>query len=346
MAYTTINKSTEHFNTKLYTGNGSSGNAITGVGFQPDWVWIKNRTDSASHNLYDAVRGTSAGKLKSNNNSAQSYNAQDLSVFGTDGFTVGSNNEVNGSGDNMVAWNWKAGTTSGLSGGTITPSAYSINTTAGFGIYKYSGNATAGATIAHGLGAKPHLILVKILNTTDNWCGYHTSLGATKRFELNNSTTPTTSTTLWNDTEPTSTVFSLGTNGQVNGSGNTYIAYVFTEKVGYSKFGSYKGNSSTDGTFVYTGFKPKFIYLRNTSNGNRGVMYDNKRLGYNPNNYSLGADVDLAEESSSWTLIDTYSNGFKCRSTDGSQNANNNVYIYMAFGQSLVGSNNVPCTAR
>ena len=347
MAYSTINKSTDFFNTVLYTGNDQNSRAVTGVGFQPDWAWLKNRSLTYSHQTFDAVRGATDGALYTDLTNAVDT-SYPISSFDSDGITLRATSHVsqNGNNDNFVLWNWKAGTTSGLSGGTITPSAYSINTTAGFGIYKYSGNGYAGATIAHGLGAKPHLILVKILNTTDNWCCYHKSLGATKRFELNNSTTPTTSTTLWNDTEPTSTVFSLGTNGQVNGSGNTYIAYVFTEKVGYSKFGSYTGNGSTDGTFIYTGFKPKFIYLRNISNGNRGLLFDNKRIGYNPNNYSLGADVNLAEESSAWTLIDTYSNGFKCRSTDGSQNASNNNYIYMAFGQSLVGSNNIPATAR
>ena len=215
----------------------------------------------------------------------------------------------------------------------------------GFGIYKYSGNGYAGATIAHGLGAKPHLILVKILNTTDNWCGYHKSLGATKRFELNNSTTPTTSTTLWNDTEPTSTVFSLGTNGQVNGSGNTYIAYVFTEKVGYSKFGSYTGNGNADGPFIHTGFKPAFYIIKKTDSSKNWFLHDNKRGGvYNPqSNY---VNPNLSEAENSFTGIDILSNGLKLRTSGTGHNQNGASYIFMAFGQSLVGSNNVPCTAR
>ena len=350
MAYTTINKSTDYFNTVLYTGN-ASGQTITGVGHQPDFIWVKGRADDGyDHSLHNSASGV-LKKLASNKTDAEVTNTDTITSTNADGFVLGADtagpaaNSVNQDTKTYVAWNWKAGTTSGLSGGTITPSAYSINTTAGFGIYKYSGNATAGATIAHGLGAKPHLIIVKILNTTDNWCCYHQSLGATKRFELNNSTTPTTSSTLWNDTEPTSTVFSLGTNGQVNGNGNTYIAYVFTEKAGYSKMGKYTGNGNADGAFVYTGFKPKILMLRNITNGNRNLIFDSKRLGYNPDNYHLGADVNLNEESA-WGNIDLLSNGFKGRSTDGSMNANNNEYIFWAFGQTLVGTNNIPATAR
>ena len=343
MSYTTINKSTEHFNTKLYTGNGSA-RSITGVGFQPDWVWVKDRSDAQNHGLRDAVRGATK-RLVSNDTAAENTQTQGLSSFDSDGFSLGTGVDVNANSDNYVSWNWKAnGAGSANTDGSIN-STVSANTTAGFSIVSYTGTGS-NASVGHGLGVAPSMIIVKSRSSTDWWICYHKTQGATKYIALNFSNAVATNSGIWNDTEPTSSVFSIGTNGGTNGNGNNYIAYCFAEKTGYSRFGSYVGNGNADGAFIHTGFKPKFVFLKNTTNGNRGVIYDNKRLGYNPNNYSLGADVNLAEESSSWTLIDTYSNGFKCRSTDGSQNASNNTYIYMAFGQSLVGTNNIPATAR
>ena len=352
MAYTTINKHNDFFNTVTYTGNGSATNAVTGTGFEADLVWIKDRNQSSDHQIQDSVRGKSGSNyyyIHSNSTAGQGVQSDydGVNTIGTDGFTVGYSNSTAWNQNNIeyVSWNWKAGTTSGLSGGTITPSSYSINTTSGFGIYTYSGTGS-NATIAHGLGAKPSLIFVKILNTTDNWCCYHKSLGATKRFELNNSTTPTTHSSLWNDTEPTTSVFTVGTNGQVNGSGNTYVAYVFTEKTGYFKCGKYTGNADTNlAPFIYTGFKPKLLMLRNITNGNRNLIFDDKRTGMNTRNWHFGTDVNLGEETG-WGHCDLYSNGFKPVSNDGSINGASNEYIYWAFGQSLVGSNNVPCTAR
>ena len=341
MAYTTINKSTDYFNTKLYTGTGSS-NAITGVGFQPDWVWIKNRTDSASHNLYDAVRGTSAGKLKSNTNAAQSYNAQDLSVFGTDGFTVGSNNEVNGSSDNMVAWNWKAnGAGSTNYDGSIN-STVSVNTTAGFSIVKYTGTG-ANATVGHGLGAAPKMVIVRRISPGGEWYVHAGQLNDNEKvLVLNTTAAEANASTVFNNTAPTSSVFSLGTNGDANGNTYEHIAYCFAEKTGYSKFGSYTGNGNADGTFIYTGFKPAFVMVKRTDNTSDWQMQDNKRIGYNINNYRLSANLSAAETTSG--VMDLISNGFKFRGTP--MNTNGGTFIYMAFGQSLVGSNNVPCTAR
>ena len=353
MAYTTIKKPSDYFNTKLYTGNGST-NAITGVGFQPDWVWIKNRTDVSSHNLYDVVRGTSAGKLKSNSTAAESYNAQDLSVFGTDGFTVGSNNEVNGSSDNMVSWNWLANNTSGSSNtdGSIT-STVSANTTAGFSIVSYTGTATSGVTIGHGLGVKPDMIILKNRSPdTASWPVYHSSLGATKYLGLNSTGTSTTSNTRWNDTEPTSTVFTLGSSGDVVGdsSGEPFIAYCFAEKTGYSKFGSYIGNGNADGSFVYTGFKPTWILAKHasggTASGEHWNLQDVKRSPYNSSIIMLSPNQSSADNSTTNNSIDILSNGFKIRTNDGRLNNAGATYIYMAFGQTLVGSNNIPCTAR
>ena len=355
MAYTTINKSTDHFNTITYTGNGSSGHAITGVGFQPDWTWIKNGTDVSSHNIYDVVRGLSGGKLKTNTSDNQSYNAQDLSVFGTDGFTVGSNNEVNGSGDNMYSWNWKAGNSAGSTNndGNIT-STVTVNTTAGFSIVKYSGTGYA-QTVGHGLGAIPKLIIVKEYTSsgTSQWQVYHHSLGNTKRLEFSQDAVPSTTSAIWNDTTPTNQVFSIGTSGAVSESGANYVAYCFLEKTGYSKFGSYTGNGNADGTFIYTGFKPAFIIRKRTDNTGNWVMQDNKRPGYNrtdaqsqipSNNNVFYANQNIAEYYQNEG--DILSNGFKIRSTDTFGNASGGTYVYLAFGQSLVGSNNIPCTAR
>ena len=348
MAYTTINKSTDYFNTKLYTGNGSSGHAITGVGFQPDWVWIKNRTDVASHNLYDAVRGTSAGKLKSNTNGAQSYNAQDLSVFGTDGFTVGSNNEVNGNGDNMAAWCWKAGgSTSSNSDGDVT-STVSVNSTAGFSIVKWTNSGNAG-WIGHGLGAVPQYILIKNMGSGSSitaWVNYHHKIDPTAPEDYTiylNSTDARVDNPVFNDTAPTSTKFRFDSADTTD-----YIAYCFAEKTGYSKFGSYTGNANADGTFIYTGFKPAFVMVKKSAGTGYWVIQDNKRTsssGTNPNDKWIYPNVSDAEFDASSYPMDLLSNGFKLRHTGNYQNSSTN-YIYMAFGQSLVGTNNVPCTAR
>ena len=346
MAYTTINKSTDYFNTKLYTGNGSAGNAITGVGFQPDWLWIKNRGQADWHQLFNSVRGASY-VLYSNETSAESSASSSFASFDSDGFTVNANDGTNGNGENLVAWNWKAnGTGSANTDGSIN-STVSANTTAGFSIVYYTGNSTSGATVGHGLGVVPKMIIVKLLSGSDNWTIYHSSLGNTKRLELNNANASATSASAgWNNTSPTTSVFSLGNNGQVNGSGQTYIAYCFAEKTGYSKFGSYKGNGSADGTFVYTGFRPNWVMIKETNGSGAWRIFDNKRPGYNEP-YALMADVaDAAETGTSRNKIDQLSNGFKLRMQYDDTNGSSGEYVYMAFGQSMVGSNNVPCTAR
>ena len=344
MAYTTINKSTDYFNTKLYTGNGST-NAITGVGFQPDWVWIKNRTDISNHNLYDAVRGTSAGKLKSNTTNAESYNASDLSTFGTDGFTVGGNNEVNGSGDNMVSWNWKAnGAGSSNTDGSIS-STVSVNTTAGFSIVSYTGNGTAGATIGHGLGTVPSLIIARIKSQAKDWNVYHVSNGATKQLVLNSSAAVVTTLDKWNNTTPTSSVFTVGDSSQINMSGESGIAYCFAEKQGYSKFGSYTGNGNNDGTFVYTGFKPAWVMTKRNDTTSSWDIHDTKRDTFNVASKHLLAEDSGVEGNTA--ILDILSNGFKFRSSNADRNASGGTYIYMAFAESpLVGTNGVTAKAR
>ena len=345
MAYTTINKSGDYFNTKLYTGNGST-QSITGVGFQPDWTWIKQRNGTGWHNVYDAVRG-STKRLQTNDTGAESTITNSITSFDSDGFSLGSNGDTNGSSNTTVAWNWKAnGTGSANTDGTIN-STVSVNTTAGFSIVSYTGNATAGATIGHGLGSAPSMIIAKRRSAVENWGVYHKSMGASKYINLDTTTAEQSSTSRWNGTEPTSSVFSVNTHASVNGSGDTYIAYCFAEKTGYSKFGSYTGNgSASSGTFIYTGFKPAFVMVKRTDSTSNWLLYDNRREGYNQTNDYLNPDNSNAEGGGD-NYLDLLSNGFKTRVASQSINVSGASYSYMCFAEApLVGSNNVPCTAR
>jgi len=344
MSYTNgLDKPSDYFNTKLYSGTGST-NAITGVGFQPDWVWIKARDHAYGHHLQDAVRGT--GKdLYSNLSDAEYSNANSLTTFGSDGFTVGSDNGVNNGSKTYVSWNWLgANGTASNSDGSIT-STVSANTNAGFSIVSFTGNSTAGATVGHSLGTVPSMIILKSRNSTDLWFVQHTSLGATKFLRLNDTNASTTQTNVWNDTEPTSSVFSLGDGSGTNGSSNNFIAYCFAEKKGYSKFGSYNGNSNADGTFVYTGMKPSFVMIKMINGADDWQILDNKR---SPHNIVGGY---LLPNSSSATInndvIDFTSNGFKLRTTAGSWNHSSYQYLYMAFAENpFVTSTGIPTTAR
>ena len=345
MAYTTINKSTDYFNTKLWTGNGSAGHAITGVGHQPDLVWVKVRGGTGDHGLWDSVRGVDK-RLQSNENSAETTTSG-VSAFGTDGFTMGTSYNVNG--DNYATWNWKAGGGAGSANtdGSINTTATSVNTTAGFSISTYTGNGTAGATIGHGLGVVPKMIIVKNkTHSGGNWVVYHESLGNTKAIYLD-LTDASGTAGAWNNTSPTSSVFTVNNANALNGSGGReYVAYCFAEKTGYSKFGSYTGNGNADGTFVYTGFKPAVVIMKKSSGADGWQMFDNKRDLSNPGIHRLEADSNAAEYTGQADHLDMYSNGFKPRYSGGNLNGSGATYIYMAIGQSLVGSNNVPCTAR
>jgi len=328
-------------NTKLYTGNGST-QSITGVGFQPDWTWIKPRSTAGNHRITDAVRGATK-QIYTDLTNAENTNTNGLTAFGTDGFTVGSDGGYNGNGVTFASWNWKAnGAGSSNTDGSIT-STVSANTTSGFSIVKYTGNETSGATVGHGLSTTPKMIIIKNRNSTDDWVVYHESLGNTQSIRLNLTNAAATTPASFNNTSPTSSVFTLGDWTAVNGS--SMIAYCFAEKTGYSKFGSYVGNGSADNNaFIYTGFKPAWVMIKNTSVADWWGIIDNKRVGYNPTNNPLFANTSATEGNFNNDLL---SNGFKIRSNTGGVGTSGNTYIYIAFAEApLVGNNNVPCTAR
>ena len=347
MAYTTIDKPTDYFNTKLYTGTGSSGSkAITGVGFQPDWLWIKNRTVAQEHWLADSVRGTTKFLESNSTNAESSDGATGLASFDSDGFTLGTGSDrTNDLNESMVAWCWLAGgTASSNTDGSIT-SSVSANTTAGFSIVSFTGTA-ANATVGHGLGVAPACFITKSRVNAENWGFYHQSLGNGKQLELNTTAAQKTSSAYYNNTSPTSTVFSIGTADSTNDNQNM-IAYCFAEIKGYSKFGSYTGNGNADGTFVYTGFKPAFIILKNTSNAQNWYMYDNKRSDFNLSNDHIYADLSNAEVANSSHGIDILSNGWKIKTSNDGWNGSGENYIYMAIAENpFVTSTGIPTTAR
>ena len=342
MAYSGITKSTTHFNTKLYTGNGST-QSITGVGFQPDFTWIKQRTGTTWHNLYDAVRGVTKA-LASNDAGAEDTRATGLTAFNSDGFSLGSDSNANaGSGSTYASWNWKAnGAGSSNTDGSIT-STVSANTTAGFSIVQYTGTG-ANATVGHGLGVAPSMIIVKRKNGGNAWQIFHEGMGNTKFLEFSDSVPQQRGTTSiqWQDTNPTSTVFSLGSESDVNGNTYPFIAYCFANKPGFSRAGSYAGSGGTN--FIYTGFKPTWVLIKSLNYTQPWTIMDSKRDTFNDDDLQrLWPNYNNAETAGGDT--DLYSNGFKHTSFSNWQNVGGD-YIYLAFGQTMVGSNNVPATAR
>ena len=342
MAYTTINKSTDYFNTKLYTGNATA--RTIDVGFQPDLVWGKLRSTTGNHWLWDSIRGANY-YLKSNATDANNTGGvQDLNGFVSNGFTVGTGTRMNTNSGTMASWNWKAnGAGSANTAGSIS-STVSASTTSGFSIVSYTGTGSAG-TIGHGLGVAPACIIIKTTSTTSDWFVYHQSTGATNRTKLNQTVASATSTFI-NNTAPSSTVFNTEGGGASGTNGETYIAYCFAEKQGYSKFGSYTGNGNADGTFVYTGFKPAFVIFKSTNVAlSHWYMWDSKRNTYNQINKRLYPNLNNSEGDGSDNNLDFLSNGFKMRTTNTDSNGNGSTYIYMAFAEEpLVGDN--PATAR
>jgi hypothetical protein len=455
-----INKPGEYFNTVLYTGNGST-QSITGVGFKPDWIWLKERSSTGNHKINDVIRGTTK-YLSSNLANAEDTTGSGIQSYDSDGFSISNATDINDNTVTYASWSWLAAGTapsktytvkvvddsgnkyrfddfgtsavtleiseggtytfdqsdssnsghplrfsttsdgthgggseyttgvttngtpgsagaytritvaasaptlyyycsahSGMGGTANTPTTNSFsnfggsiqsnispNITAGFSIVSYTGTG-ANATVGHGLGVTPKMIIFKKRNGAPNWSVYHTSIGATKYLELNTTAAAQTATDRFNDTEPTSSVFSVGTENQTNASSGTYIAYCFAEKKGYSKFGSYTGNGNADGTFVYLGFKPAWLMIKKDGTGDNWLMYDNKINPENVMDTNLKANTSDAEATNSNHNLDFLSNGFKWRTTSNTRNGSGSTVIYMAFAeQPLVGTNNIPATAR
>ena len=328
MAYTTIDDPTAYFQTTLYTGNGGT-QSITNTGnsdLQPDWIWIKSRNEAEHHNLVDSVRGNTK-VVYSSLTGAEDTTSIQVTSFASDGFALGSGTNTNKNNITYAAWQWKE------------------TATAGFDIVSYTGNSSV-RTISHNCGAIPKMMIVKKRSDGDNWSVYHQATGAGNFTILNTTAASAGSSTMWNNTTPTASVFSLGNKGEVNANGQTFIAYLFADIKGYSKFGSYTGNGNADGTFVYTGFKPAFFIAKKTNATDHWMIKDNKRPDYNPN-YALYANLSNAEDTSSNLFGDFVSNGIKLKGTGGSQNQSGASYIYMAFAENpFVTSTGVPATAK
>ena len=353
MAYSSIVKPTDYFNTKLYTGNDTDDHAITGVNFQPDFVWIKSRSVANNHNLYDVIRGVNK-PLKSNSTASEFTRTDALKSFDSDGFTLdddATSDEVNNNGVTYASWNWLAGgTASSNSDGSIT-STVSANTTAGFSIVSYTGTGS-NATVGHGLGSAPKVVIVKTRDAARDWTVYHGGISnmASGYIILNATDAFSTAfSTNWNNTNPTSSVFSVGTANTSNNLNSNYIGYCFAEKKGFSKFGSYTGNGNADGAFVYTGFKPAWLMVKRTDDTQDWRIFDNIRSPFNLMTNQLKANTSDAEGTSA-DFFDFTSNGFKIRKSSDAINASGGTYIYMAFAENpFVGNDSgtaVPVVAR
>jgi hypothetical protein len=338
----------DYFNTVLYTGTGSTQN-ITGVGFQPDWVWNKARNASEDHSTIDAVRGVTKSIYPSDPAAEQTLSTG-LTAFGSDGYTVGGDGYWGYNGRTYASWNWKAnGQGSSNTDGSINTTYTSANTTSGFSISQYTG-AGSTSTVGHGLGVAPKVIIIKCTsNASTPWEFYHESIGNNKKLNLN-STAAEASSGYMNNTSPTSSVFTVVDDADIGGSGRTYIAYCFAPVKGFSAMGSYTGNGNADGAFIYTGFKPAFVLAKRTNAVESWVMFDNKRDPHNvvghilhPNNNTVESD----QTGGTLYVMDFLSNGFKLKGTDTLVNGSGSTYIYMAFAEApLVSSNGVPAVAR
>jgi len=319
----------EHFNTVLYTGNGGT-QSITGVGFQPDWVWTQIRSQADDHNVYDAVRGTTKFVYPNGNWSEQTI-SNSLTSFDSDGFTLGSYSGPNWSGRTFVAWCWNCPTTfSGNTNGTITSSGR-VNTDAGFSIVSYTGTGSTG-TVGHGLSSAPEFIFYKNRDWSNSWWAYHKDSGHDGYLNLDRNIAWTSNTTFFDDA-PTATLFNPGSHSWAKRSGEGYIAYCFHSVDGYSKVGSYTGNGSTDGTFVYTGFRPAYVMLKLTSSISNWVMQDSARDSYNAGGLILMPNNMSAEMDYTSGYFDFHSNGFKLRNNYATINGNGSTYIYLAFAE-------------
>lgn len=339
----TIWQGNQYMDATLYTGNGGSQTITNAGGFSPDLVWTKARSTPSSHQLYNSVTGVNI-YLKSNSTDAEVSLANTLTSFNSNGFTLGANDSGNQSGTTAVAWQWDAGTSTVTNTDGTISSQVRANTTAGFSIVTYTGNSSASATVGHGLGVAPKMIIVKERSTNvsgwNTWVVYHESLGNTRYILLNTTAAAVTTANAWNNTSPTSSVFTVAFNAGagVNYNSATYVAYCFAEIAGFSKFGSYTGNGSTDGPFIYLGFRPKFVMIKRTDAAGGWNIFDSSRSSNNVNGNLLNANLSDAEYTQS-PYNDFLSNGFKIRTNDtgqttGNENQNGSTYIYMAFAES------------
>ena len=351
MAYTTIDDPSAYFKVQLYTGNGSANHAITfddtDTDMQPDLVWIKNRDAIDDHCLFDAVRGATK-LLNPEDTAAETTDTDTLDSFTSDGFQVDADVKVNTDAEKYVAWCWKLGTTSGITtnaGTDITPSGYSFNATSGVSAVAYTANNTDDQQIPHGLGVAPHMIISKG-RTAYQWGVYHqsnTSAPETDFLVFNDPCETSDEDDRWSDEAPDSVNWTVGNGNDTNKNTETYIAYLFTGKQGFSKFGSYEGNGNADGIFVYTGFRPAMVITKSFDSSSSWHIFDNKREGYNVDNDPLVVDLNTVEATTD--MIDLLSNGFKFRISTDPNVAES--YIYMAFAESpFVNSEGVPCNAR
>lgn len=340
MAYTDIDKPSDYFNTVLYTGTNAN-QSITGVGFQPDLVWLKSRNIAQESFVFDSVRGVYKW-LATNDTKAETNTTTSLTSFDSDGFTFGSSSAGNANAYTYAGWSWLAGGTAvSNTDGTIA-SSVSVNTTAGFSIVSFNGGGSGSDNIGHGLGSTPKIVLIKDRDGATDWLWYTTAIdGSYDTLRLNTTGAKTDSVY----TAPTSSVFYFPAN-----TSNNYIAYCFAEKKGFSKFGSYTGNgSATDGTFVYTGFRPAFVLFKNANSaGTTWIIFDAMRNTYNYLDAQLRPNDTSAEivGGASYSM-DFVSNGFKVRSSDSNLNGSGNTLIYMAFAENpFVTSTGIPTTAR
>ena len=329
----------KHFDTFLYSATGNA-MSFSGLNFQPDWIWQKNRTTSSSHfhYLFDSVRGGTQG-LQSNTNGAEFTGANPNITFTSNGYDMRASDggQGNASGANYVSWNWNAGGSTVTNNDGAISSQVRVNTTAGFSITAYSGNGSNAQTVGHGLGVAPDVIILKARGASQNWRVWHRSLAAdgSKRLILD-ATNASENAGFLNDTAPTSTVFTLGNSDDAwNASGGTYIVYLFSEVAGYSKFGSYTGNGSSDGTFNFTGFRPAWVMIKRTSSTDSWLIMDNKRDINNVVGNTLAANSSGTENADTGGIpTDFLSNGFKCRGSGGDFNGSGQTYVYFAFAES------------
>ena len=357
--FTAVDYSQQNFQCVLYTGDGSSRTITlpdTDADTAPDLVWIKQRAgDATSHTVFDSVRGVQEA-IFTNNVNAETTRTDAVSAFNTDGFDLGSNADLNANTETYVAWCWKAnGSGSSNTDGTINTTKTSANTTAGFSINTFTGSGS-NATIGHGLGAVPTMIISKETGGTNAWYVYHKANGNTHGLRLSSNDAKEDDATLWNDTTPTSSVYSVGTNTGTNDS-SAMVSYVFTDVQGYSKFGSYTGNGNADGPFVPLTFRPAWILTKRVDSTGNWNLFDNRRTGAtkestigkaNPLELLLHPDLgnSAANVADGGHTMDGLANGFKIRSTSAISNASGGTYVYACFADApLVNSKGVPCCA-